>query len=130
MIEEKVTIHHGKLKRIPAILQFGPARAPMPSALQQSVKHSVVGRNFDNSNLRRDSVGCHAFLYLEIRNKETPCGERHQNIDRHVYVLLAGQKSAGFAGDGDDNIPSMDHHPGAKKSIEGEWDSPRIAPSN
>ena len=24
MIEEKVTIHHGKLKRIPVILQFGP----------------------------------------------------------------------------------------------------------
>ena len=59
MIEEKVTIHHGKLKRIPAILQFGPARAPMPSAQQQSVKHSVegvVGQNCNISNLQMDSA--------------------------------------------------------------------------
>ena len=68
MIEEKVTIHHGKLKRIPAILQFGPARAPMPSELQQSVKHSVegvVGQNCNITNIQMDNMDCHASSTLK-----------------------------------------------------------------
>ena len=67
-------------------------------------------------------------MIYEIKRHSVESDTR-TSTDMFMFFWPA-KKSAGFVGDGDDNIPSMDHHPGAKKSIEGEWDSPRIAPSN
>ena len=113
MIEEKVTIHHGKLKRIPVILQFGPV-ARVDVAVSSAVCYvtyvhgspGVCYQGWEKSPLEPDS-----------RNLAKPCCSRAREHRQTCYVPSAKKSPAGWLDSFD--IPSIDHHM-AKKKTKGE----------
>ena len=58
-------------------------------------------------------------IYKIKRHPVDPESDKRTSTDMFMFFRPA-KKGAGVAGDGDDNVPSMDHHPRAKRQQRGK----------